>query len=81
MNGAMKQARLLAANLNRRVGPIADSLEDSLSIAAEDSPVRFELNQALRELTAAARSIRGLAEQLERNPDALLRGKRSPGGY
>ena len=81
MNGAMKEARLLAANLNRRVGPIADGLEDTLSIASEDSPVRFELNQALRELTAAARSIRGLAEQLERNPDALLRGKRSPGGY
>ena len=81
MNGAMKEARLLAANLNKRVGPIADGLEDTLSIASEDSPVRFELNQALRELTAAARSIRGLAEQLERNPDALLRGKRSPGGY
>ncbi len=50
----------------------------SLSIATEGSPMRYELEQMLGELTAAARSIRLLAEYLERNPDALLRGK--PGG-
>ncbi len=81
LNDTMRESRLLVGTLNRRVGPLADSLEDSLSIASESSPVRFELQQALRELTAAARSVRVLAEQLERQPDALLRGKRSPGGY
>jgi paraquat-inducible protein B len=52
--------------------------QQTLSIAGEDSPVRYELEQALGELSSAARSIRVLAEYLERNPDALLRGK--PGG-
>jgi paraquat-inducible protein B len=55
-----------------------DTARQTLSIAAEGSPMRYELEQMLGELTAAARSIRLLAEYIERNPDALLRGK--PGG-
>jgi paraquat-inducible protein B len=50
-------------------------VQESLSVAAEGSPMRYELEQMLNELTAAARSIRLLAEYLERNPDALLRGR------
>ena len=37
---------------------------------------RISWQEALEEMTAAAKSIRVLAEYLERNPDALLRGKR-----
>jgi len=55
-----------------------DSARESLAIAAEGSPARYELERMLSELTAAARSVRLLAEYLERNPDALIRGK--PGG-
>ena len=55
-----------------------DAARKSLSIAAEGSPMRYEFEKMLGELTAAARSIRLLAEYLERNPDALVRGK--PGG-
>ncbi len=42
----------------------------------EDSPLMHDLTVALTELSAAARSIRVLANYLERNPDALLYGKR-----
>jgi paraquat-inducible protein B len=52
-----------------------DKASDSLSFAANDSPLSYELQEALSEMTAAAKSIRVLAEYLERNPDALLRGK------
>jgi paraquat-inducible protein B len=55
-----------------------DAARRSLAIAAEGSPMRYEFEKMLGELTAAARSIRLLAEYLERNPDALVRGK--PGG-
>ena len=55
-----------------------DAARQSVSIAAEGSPIRYEFEKMLGELTAAARSIRLLAEYLERNPDALVRGK--PGG-
>jgi len=55
-----------------------DAARQSFAIAAEGSPMRYEFEKMLGELTAAARSIRLLAEYLERNPDALVRGK--PGG-
>lgn len=42
----------------------------------EDSPLMHDLTVALTELSAAARSIRVLANYLGRNPDALLYGKR-----
>ncbi len=45
-------------------------------LVAEDAPVVYELKNTLRQLSAAARSIRIWADYLERNPDALLRGKR-----
>ncbi|MDJ0807096.1 MAG: MlaD family protein [Gammaproteobacteria bacterium] len=41
----------------------------------EDSALQTELVKALRELSAAARSIRIMSEYLERHPEALLRGK------
>ncbi len=40
-----------------------------------DSTLRFELDNALRELSTAARSIRILSDYLARHPDALLYGK------
>jgi len=55
-----------------------EAVRQSLSIASEGSPIHYELEQMLGELTAAARSVRLLAESLERNPEVLLRGK--PGG-
>lgn len=53
---------------------------EALAIGAEDSPVRYELLEVLRELAAAARSVRVLADYLERNPDSLLRGRAPAGG-
>ena len=76
-----RSAEYTLAEVNETLGGIQktlDSARQSLSIAAEGSPMRYELEKMLSELTAAARSIRLLAEYLERNPDALVRGK--PGG-
>jgi len=47
-------------------------LRDTL---AADSPLLYELTTSLKELSAAARAVRSLAEYLERNPSALVRGK------
>ena len=59
----------------------ADSTLGSLgSVVGEDSGVRHELYTALKELSAAARSIRTLADYLERHPEALLHGKGEYGG-
>jgi phospholipid/cholesterol/gamma-HCH transport system substrate-binding protein len=40
-----------------------------------DSPVNYELGKSLREVSAAARSLRSLTDYLERNPRAPIFGK------
>lgn len=49
-------------------------------MVSEESGLRHELYSALKELSAAARSIRSLADYLERHPEALLHGKGEYGG-
>ncbi|MCB1877741.1 MAG: MCE family protein [Chromatiales bacterium] len=44
-------------------------------LVGEDSPVRSRLVETLEELSGAARSIRLVADYLERYPEALIRGK------
>lgn len=48
------------------------SVED---MVAEDSSIRHDLGLLLREGAGAARSLRILADYLEQNPDALLKGR------
>ena len=43
--------------------------------AGENSPLQYELAETLKELGAAARSLRNMADYLERHPEALLHGK------
>ncbi len=45
------------------------------SMVSEDSALRYEVVEAVREISEAARSLRQLAEYLQRNPNALLTGK------
>lgn len=40
-----------------------------------DAPVQQDLRDAMREIARAARAVRALADYLERNPNALIRGK------
>lgn len=78
--------RSLAANLDRRMQPLSDSaiatmnqatvtLKSAESLIGEDSKTRYNLDTTLQELAAAARSVRLMADYLEQNPDALLKGK------
>jgi paraquat-inducible protein B len=45
------------------------------SLLGADTPAQQELRQALQEVTRAARALRVLADYLETNPAALIRGK------
>jgi paraquat-inducible protein B len=56
------------------------TLSSVQGVVAEDSNTLYELNNSLQELSEAARSIRFLADYLERHPEALLRGKGSSKG-
>jgi paraquat-inducible protein B len=55
-----------------RVTEATDSADQLLK---KDSELMNQLSSTLRELGAAARSIRIMSEYLERHPEALLRGK------
>ncbi len=58
----------------------ADSAQSTLttvqSLIGSTAPAGTDLPRLVRELTDAARSVRGLADYLDRHPEALLRGRR-----
>ncbi len=72
----LPEARLALQDV-RRATAAAERLLGSADNAylAPDAPAQHELRDALQEVARAARSIRLLADYLERNPEALLRGK------
>ncbi len=59
---ALRQVETLAGSANTLLAP--------------NTPPHADIEQTLRNLAQATRALRGLAEQLERNPNALLLGKR-----
>jgi paraquat-inducible protein B len=51
------------------------SLQEMQTLLKPDAPLVYSLNRSLNDLAAAARAIRQVAEELERDPSVLLRGK------
>jgi paraquat-inducible protein B len=54
------------------------TLKEIEGFISENSPLRVDLTTSLEELSAAARSMRLLADYLERHPEALVHGKAGP---
>ena len=52
-----------------------DAIEEMDGMVSENSEFRYQIDTFLREITLMARSLRSFADYLERNPDALIRGK------
>jgi len=75
------QVKTLAGDLANTLQQAAETLSTVRGMIEEGSPLRFQVETTFSELSQAARSIRTLANYLERNPDALLRGKSETGGY
>ena len=51
------------------------TLASAEALVGNNSELRYDAIDLMRELTSAARSIRLFADYLERHPEALLRGK------
>lgn len=51
------------------------TMDNANKLLANDSATMVELQRAMREMSEAARAVRSLADQLERHPESLLRGK------
>jgi paraquat-inducible protein B len=58
----------------------ADSAQNTLNtvqgVMGNTAPTGTDLPRLMRELTEAARSVRGLADYLDRHPESLLRGRK-----
>lgn len=68
-------ARDLIAASGQAVGQAESTLASIEKTVSEDGPVGSEILKTLEELSDAARSIRVMAEYLERHPEALIKGK------
>jgi paraquat-inducible protein B len=83
LDATLKETRELAQNLNMNVAPAItatlDQAQQTLvsveSTLGKDSPLQYEIREAMEELGDAARALRVLLDYLERHPDALIFGK------
>jgi paraquat-inducible protein B len=83
LNETLRETQQLVRTLDSRVAPEAkttlEQLQKTLGSAESalnsNSPLRHDLATTLQEISAAARSIRLMADYLERHPDALIYGK------
>jgi paraquat-inducible protein B len=76
----------LARDVDAKLDPLSDAVIAAMNAAesalksldglvGKDSPTRADLDTTLQELSGAARSLRILADYLERHPDAIIKGK------
>jgi len=73
----LPEAKKALEDLRRAVTAAERVLSSANStLLGPDAPAQHELRDALQEVARAARSIRELADYLERNPESLLRGKK-----
>ncbi len=86
LDTALSAVQTLATNFDQQTQPLSDSAKATMdqatltlraaeSLIGEDSNTRYNLDAMLEELATAARSVRLMADYLERNPDALLKGR------
>jgi paraquat-inducible protein B len=94
LDATLKRVEQLAANVDRDLTPemraTLAQAQQTLAAAERtmtaaqgtvgaDGALATELRDAIRELTRTMQSVRTLTDYLERNPEALIRGKRREG--
>ena len=66
-------------DLRRTLGSVERAMNSAdTSLLGSNAPAQQELRDALQEFARAARSLRTLTDQLERQPSSLIRGKAEP---
>jgi paraquat-inducible protein B len=79
LKATVTNLQALVQTVDQQLGPLLTQAQGTLASAegmvGSNSSTRYDLNATLKELAGAARSIRVLADYLERHPEALIRGK------
>lgn len=75
-NASLESIRALSASLDAEIKPLTMKLNETLDGVGEDSAVHAQLRMTLKQLSDAARAVRDLAETVERQPNAIIFGKK-----
>lgn len=77
-----QQAPVIASNLNETLTQLQHSMDQFKNTAqtmdntfAEDSPLMYQLNRTMKDVSRSANALRNLSDTLEQQPESLLRGK------
>lgn len=79
IGGVAEAGSPMVANLSKAGEELAKTAQALQGLTSEESPTVRQLNTALKEFSRASRAMRLLAETLERQPEAVLKGKRQEG--
>jgi paraquat-inducible protein B len=71
----LAQFRQAAVSAQTALDQADNTLKSIENLTDEGTQLRFEISAALDEVSAAARSVRVLADFIEQHPDAILRGR------
>lgn len=71
--GAQLQAS--ARDADQTLKQTRDTLRSLNASLSPDSPLLYQASQSLSDISDAARAVRHLADYLDRNPDAIIRGR------
>lgn len=74
--GVNRNMDQISADVSKTLQKLQGSLAQIDRLTAQNSPTQYQINEMLEEVTAASRSVRSLAETLQRQPQSFLRGKR-----
>ncbi|MCE1226346.1 MAG: MlaD family protein [Geobacteraceae bacterium] len=70
------ETRLMMEDVRKTLDGANKALAEVKQTMSADAPLQVDLRDTLRELGKAAQSLRVLGDYLERNPEALIRGKK-----
>jgi paraquat-inducible protein B len=66
------------ADARKTLADASKTLENLSGVVGPETSFHADLTQALEELANASRAVAELAEFLQRNPDALITGRKQP---
>ncbi|PUA26601.1 MAG: hypothetical protein B0W54_22930 [Cellvibrio sp. 79] len=82
-----QQAPEITNNLNKTLVSLQKSMDQFNTTAqsidttfAEDSPLVYQLNRTLKDVSRSANALHNLSDTIEQQPESLLRGKQSVDG-
>lgn len=70
--------RLTAEETRRTLGKLGQAADNLQDLTRAGGATRTQLDQALADFSEASQAVKSLADYLDRNPEAILKGKRRP---